>query len=66
MREEDNNAKYFHAVVNGKMMANRMNQLQEGDRSGTKSEKEVGQEIAKYYRQLFTASHSTNKGEQHS
>ena len=55
MREEDNNSKYFHAVVNGKMMANRMNQLQEGDRSGTKSEKEVGQEIAKYYRQLFTA-----------
>ena len=66
LRKEDKNSKYFHVVVNGKRMANRTNQLKKGDESGTKSEKEVAHEIAKYYRQLFTASHSTNKGEQHS
>ena len=56
LREGDKNSKYFHAVVNGRRRANRMNQLQKGDGSWTKSEQEIGQEIAKYYRQLFTAS----------
>ncbi|XP_071902765.1 uncharacterized protein [Coffea arabica] len=56
LREGDKNTKYFHAVVNGRRRACRMNQIQKGDGSWTKSEQEVGKEIANYYRQLFTAS----------
>ena len=56
LREGDKNSKYFHAVVNGRRRASRMNQLQKSDGNWTKSEQEAGQELAKYYRQLFTAS----------
>ena len=61
MREGDKNSKYFHAVVNGRRRANKMNQLQKVDGSWTDSEEAVGQEIAKYYRQLFTASKTATR-----
>ena len=38
-----------------------MNQLQKVDGSWTDSEETVGQEIAKYYRQLFTASKTATR-----
>ncbi|XP_071921851.1 uncharacterized protein [Coffea arabica] len=63
LREGDKNTKFFHACVKGRRRRNRMLNIQRDDGSWTKSEEELGKEVAEYYRVLFASSGCEGLGE---
>nr|XP_027123998.1 uncharacterized protein LOC113740655 [Coffea arabica] len=55
IKKGDKNTKFFHAQVKGRRRRNRMLNLQREDGSWTENEQELGEEVANYYKQLFTS-----------
>ena len=53
LQKGDKNTKYFHAVVKRRRKKNKIGNLQREDRSWTIDDKEIAEEIARYYKQLF-------------
>ena len=53
LKEGDKNSQFFHASVKDRRRRNRMSNVQRDDGIWTKSEKEIGKEVASYYQQLF-------------
>ena len=53
LKEGDKDSQFFHASVKCRRKRNRMLNIQREDGTWTSSEKEVGEEMACYYQQLF-------------
>ncbi|XP_071902886.1 uncharacterized protein [Coffea arabica] len=55
LREGDKNTKYFHALVKGRRIKNRIRKLQRENGSWAESEEKIVSEISGFFRELFTS-----------
>ncbi|XP_071916215.1 uncharacterized protein [Coffea arabica] len=53
LKEGNKNSQFFHASVKGRMRRNRMSNVQRDDGTWTTNERELREEVASYYKQLF-------------
>ncbi|XP_071923131.1 uncharacterized protein [Coffea arabica] len=56
LKTGDKNTSFFHATVEGRRKRNRMLEIQRENGTWTKGEKELGAEVADYYKHLFSTS----------